>query len=71
MQGVGKLASGLAEASVRLAEGVAGAAGSLVPALGTLPALLLAMLALGIPSLGAYYALRSLLQTVRARRPSV
>ena len=50
---------------MRLAEGAAGAAGSLAPALGTLPALLLATLALALPALAGYYALRSFLRAVR------
>ena len=50
---------------MRLAEGAAGAAGSLAPALGTLPALLLATLATVLPALAGYYALRSFLRSVR------
>ena len=50
---------------MRLAEGAAGAAGSLATVLGTVPALLLMTLLTGVPLLGAAHALRSLLQGVR------
>ncbi len=65
VQRLGSLVSGVTEAGVRLAEGAAGAAGSLAPALGTLPALLLATLATLLPALAGYYALRSFLRLVR------
>ena len=65
MQRVTNVLSGVTEAGTRLAEGAAGAAGSLAPVLGTLPALLLATLALALPALASYYALRSFLRSVR------